>query len=326
MKVFLDAGHGGIDPGATGNGYKEKDLTLKLCLDVEKQVARHGMITNQTRRDDRFVSLEKRSELANAFKADAFISFHFNSFTNNLASGVETFSHTNSIKGRELATKIQSELVKAKLYIKDRGVKQANFSVLRRTNMPASLLEVCFISNKEDVEFFIKNYSKYVQTIAKAIVEYLGVRYILPLKNTPGQGTEKPSTPNIAIVKDKINILLLSDHIVVDGFIKEGTSYVNVNDSYISVREILESLGLTVNWDKDLKVITADINKEYVKEKGSTDVLLLGNKINVKTYVHKDKNCIKINGAYIPVRDIFEALGFKVEWNKASNMILISKK
>lgn len=319
-QVFLDAGHGGVDSGATGNGYKEKDLTLRLCLDVEKEVKRHGVGSSLTRKDDRFVSLEKRSEIANILKADAFISFHFNSAANDNAKGLETFHYPNSINGSKLATKIQNELVNAKLCLANRGVKQANFSVLRRTNMPSSLLEVCFINNKEDIEFFIANYDKYVQVITKAIVEYFGIKYIAPNTNIVG-----PSKPQIAIVKDKINLLLLSEHIAVDGFIKEGTSYVNINDSYIAIREILENLGLIVSWDNDLKVITADINKEYVKEKGSTDVLLLGNKINIKTHMHKDKNCIKINGAYIPTRDIFESLGFKVKWNNADNMILITK-
>ncbi|AFS78518.1 putative cell wall amidase LytH [Gottschalkia acidurici 9a] len=318
--TMLDPGHGGIDPGATGNGYKEKDLTLKLCLDVKTEVNRHGLGVHLTRTDDRYVSLKDRSKIANNLKVDSFVSIHFNSANNVNAKGLEIYHYPNSTKGHELASKIQSELVNANLYLANRGVKSANFAVLRETTMTSSLLEVCFINNAEDIKFFINNYDKYVQAITKAIVEYHGVKYI-----PPKQEISASSIKDIVLVDDKINIMLLSEHITIDGFIKDGVTYVDINDNYISIRQIFESLGLTVGWDNDLRLITADINKEYKSTDNSIDVLLLRNKISVDTIKHENKNCVKIDGAYIPVRDIFESLGFKVEWNEANNMVLVNK-
>lgn len=319
-KVLNDPGHGGIDSGATGNGYKEKDLVLRLALDVDKELKRHNLKSYLTRKDDRYISLENRSKKANDLNVDAFISYHFNSFRKIEANGTETFCYPGSDKGHALATKIQNELINADLVRSNRGVKSANFSVLRRTNMKSALIEVCFISNKDDMNFFIDNYDKYVQVITKAIVEDGGIKYVPPENDIPA--IEKPS---INIVDGKVNILLIADHLAIDGFFKEGTGYVNVNDSYIAARKIFESMGLNVGWDKDLGVITADTSSDYKGPDNSTKILLLGNRIDVETYIHKGKHCLKIEGAYIPIRDIFESLGFNVSWNRKENMILISK-
>lgn len=320
--VMNDPGHGGVDPGATGNGYKEKDLVLKLALGVDEHLRRHGLKSHLTRKDDRFIPLGDRSKKANNLNVDAFISYHFNSFSDAKANGTETFHFPRSNEGHVLASKIQNELIGANLVNSNRGVKSANFSVLRRTEMKSVLIEVCFISNKNDMDFFIKNYDKYVQAITKAIVEHGGVKYIPPIK---GDVSEEIVKPSINIVDGKVNILLLSENVAIDGFFKEGTGYVNINDNYIAAREIFESMGLNVGWDKELGVITADTSSDYKRPDNSTKILLLGNRIDVETYIHKDKHCLKIEDAYIPIRDIFEGLGFNVSWNGKENMILITK-
>lgn len=319
-KILNDPGHGGIDPGATGNGYKEKDLVLRLALDVDKELKRHNLKSYLTRKGDRYISLENRSKKANDLNVDAFISYHFNSFRKIEANGTETFCYPGSDKGHRLASKIQNELINAGLVRSNRGVKSANFSVLRRTNMKSALIEVCFISNKDNIEFFINNYDKYVQAITKSIVEDGGFKYVPPIKDVPV--IEKPS---ISTVDGKVNIMLMSEHVAIDGFFKEGTGYVNVNDSYVSVRDIFESLGLKVGWDKDLRIVTADTRSDYKVPDNSTKILLLGNRIDTETYIHKEKHCLKIDGSYIPIRDIFESLGFKVSWNRSSSVILINK-
>ena len=325
--IVIDAGHGGYDPGATGNGFKEKDLALKFVKDLKKEIER---LTDQlkvvlTREKDEFISLGLRAQIANKYNAKTtlFISKHLNSASANTAKGTETFCHPTSSKGRSLASSIQSAIVKNKLTRADRGVKTGTFYVLRGTNMPSCLLESCFINNKGDLDFFLNNYDKFVEVVAVAILEHIGMEKVSETKPT-----EKPTPPKkekVTIVNDKMNMILIAEHVAMEGFIKNGTSYINVNDNFLSIREILEKLGLEVGWDDELRIITADTTGVFIKDEDLTDILLLGNKINVKTYMHNDKHCMKIDNAYIPIRDIFESLGFVVKWNNEDQMIWIDK-
>lgn len=317
--VVIDPGHGGIDSGATGNRYKEKDLVLALALEIDKVLKRHGITNYLTRDRDKYVSLKDRTDFSNKTKPDIFVSLHLNSATNINAKGLETFSYPTSTNGEKLAAKIQDELIKAKLYTANRGTKKANFHVLRETNSTAALSELVFISSAEDIKFFVDNFDRYVQVISKAIIEYVGVKYI-----PPKEKVKAPDKPKYELVKDKVNIILLTEHIAVDGFLKNGTNYVKINDVHYSIRQIFEAMGLEVGWDNGF--ITADINKEFKPAKESIDVLLLGNKINVNGFKYEGKNCLKIDSAYIPIRDIFESLGFKVEWNRNNDMVLVNRK
>lgn len=315
--IMNDPGHGGVDSGAIGNGYKEKDLTLRLALDIDKEIQRHNCKSYLTRKSDKYVSLEDRSKMANELNVDMLISYHFNSFTNESASGTETFYFIGSEKGEKLATKIQNELINAQLVNTNRGVKAANFSVLRRTKMQSTLIEVCFISNKDDLNFFLNNYDKYVQTIAKALLEYLGIKYV-PLKEDV-----LPFKPPINMQEDKVNITLLSENILVDGFLKEGTNYMNINGIYVSIREILENIGLAIAWDSKLKIVTAVLDKDYKEDDENTRLLLLGNEIGIKTYIYKNKHYLKLKNSYIPIREILETLGFNIKWDKNQKMIIV---
>ena len=323
LTIVIDAGHGGIDPGATGNGLKEKDRALTYALKIGKELEGLGFNVIYTRTRDQFIELRNRSNLSNNVNATIFISIHLNSFGKASANGAETLFHPGSIKGKSLASKIQNEIVKNELCNSDRGIKpRSNLHVLKATKAPAVLVELGFISNEKDVELLARKEEEIVQAIAKATSEYLGVKYVPPIKDTPEQVVDKPS---IDIIKGKVNIMLIAEHIAVDGFFKEDTGYVNINDSYVAIRAMFESMGLNVGWDKDLGVITADTSSDYKRPDNSTKILLLGNRIDVETYIHKDKHCLKIDGAYIPIRDLFEILGFKVSWNGKENMILISK-
>lgn len=319
MKIVVtDPGHGGIDSGATGNGYKEKDLVLALALEIDKDLKRHGITNYLTRDKDKYVSLKDRTDFSNKIKPDIFVSLHLNSATNINAKGLEIFSYTGSINGENLANKIQDELIKAGLYTLNRGTKKANFHVLRETKATAALVESVFISNTEDIKFFVDNFNKYVEVISKAIGEYLGLKYISNKEKIKPLEDKK-----YTLVKDKVNIILLTEHIAVDGFLKEGRNYIKVDNSYYAINNIFKAMGLEVGWDNGF--VTADINKEFKPSKESIDVLLLGNKISIDGFKYKDRNYLNIDGAYISIKNIFESLGFKVEWNRNNNMVLVSR-
>lgn len=177
-KVFIDPGHGGKDPGAVGNNIQEKNIVLSVSLKVGEILKRHKVNVVYSRTTDVFVELANRATMANKAKADVFVSIHCNSFTNTAAQGLETFNYPNSSKGAILAKCIQDVLLKDKLYTKNRGVKTANFAVLRVSNMPAALVEMAFISNKEDSDILKTKQDELALAIAKGILSYLGIKYV----------------------------------------------------------------------------------------------------------------------------------------------------
>lgn len=153
--VVLDAGHGGRDPGASGNTLKEKDINLKITQRVGELLEQKGITVAYTRNDDVFIGLEERSNNANRLNASIFVSIHNNASDRSSVSGTETYfyapaSNPDLFAQRDertkLANAIQTELV-SMLLRKNRGVKEANLSVLRNTEMPSALVEVAFLSN-----------------------------------------------------------------------------------------------------------------------------------------------------------------------------------
>lgn len=174
--IIFDYGHGGKDSGATYKGRKEKDDVLKLGKDVKKILEKHGVQVDETRKGDKTVSLNQRSVIANRKNYNFFISFHRNAF-NGKVFGVETYTYTlRKPKAVELATNINNAMVKVGFH--NRGVKTANFKVLRQTKADAVLLEVGFIDNVNDNKIFDNKYNMLVLEIAKAILKTLGITYI----------------------------------------------------------------------------------------------------------------------------------------------------
>lgn len=177
-KVHLDFGHGGRDPGAVANGIREKDITLSVGLEVGRILKAHKVSVSYSRTTDVFVSLQDRVNKANREKADIFVSIHVNSATNKSANGVETFSHTNSTKGRQLAKAIQDSLVADRIFKSNRGIKTANFYVLRRTIAPAALTELGFLPNAHDANIIRTKQKEMAISVAKGILNHIGVKYV----------------------------------------------------------------------------------------------------------------------------------------------------
>jgi len=176
-KLCFDYGHGGEDPGATYNGRKESDDVLNLGREVAEEVRRHGVTVDETRTSDATVSLNERSSFENRNTYDYFISFHRNAYEAEQAKGVETYTYLNpGAKSKSLADKIQTSL--AALGFTDRGVKEANYHVLRETKAAAVLIEIGFIDNSEDNNLFDEKRSEIIKVITKAILAEVGIDYI----------------------------------------------------------------------------------------------------------------------------------------------------
>ncbi len=179
MKIYIDPGHGGNDPGAIGpTGLKEKDVNLDIATNVGKILSRHGINAILTRQGDNRVELVDRVKMANDNDADYFICIHANSAANPSATGTETFAFPNSVSGTKLAGAVQKALVK-EINLADRGVKHNNFFVLKNTKMPAILVEVAFINNPKEEKLLKDQNFLYKASlgISKGILVFLGVEY-----------------------------------------------------------------------------------------------------------------------------------------------------
>lgn len=151
MKIFLDPGHGGFDPGAvnTSTGLKESDVNLDVALELGKLLESNGYLIKYSRTTDEPVSLDTRANMANEWSANYFVSIHCNSSVVETAKGTETFFYREGITSEKLAKVVQNELVD-QIKTKDRGTSIANFAVLRLSFMPSILVELAFISNNEE--------------------------------------------------------------------------------------------------------------------------------------------------------------------------------
>ncbi|WP_205634381.1 N-acetylmuramoyl-L-alanine amidase, partial [Oceanobacillus sp. E9] len=149
IRVFLDPGHGGHDPGGQGYGINEKDVVLDIALQTEQFLSTKykGVLVNMSRTDDTFIELTERANMANRWGADYFVSFHTNAF-NGSANGFETYIHNGNVSNetKQRQTDIHSYIIN-NINVNDRGEKTANFNVLRNTNMSSILLEYMFIDN-----------------------------------------------------------------------------------------------------------------------------------------------------------------------------------
>jgi len=168
MKWYLDFGHGGKDPGAVGtNKTKESDTVLKIGMLIKNNLEKAGEKVITTREKDLYYSLDYRSNKANKENCDYFISLHMNSATNKSAKGVEVWVYDEKSKVYNLAKNICINLSKD-INTHNRGVKiSKKFSVLRKTKMPALLIEIDFISNSM-VENSLKD-DVYIKSIANSI-------------------------------------------------------------------------------------------------------------------------------------------------------------
>lgn len=190
-RIVIDPGHGGKDPGAISNGLKEKDIVLDLARKLKERLEqRDNYEVILTRDQDRYISLEERTAIANGNNADLFVSIHINAHRNTSIRGIETYflnlasnkeamrvaafenatselqmsdlqdvlagimKNSKRKESSRLANSVHSALIRglgdSGFVFKDLGVKQAPFYVLIGAEMPAILLEVAFISNPEE--------------------------------------------------------------------------------------------------------------------------------------------------------------------------------
>lgn len=179
VKIFIDQGHNpkGADTGAAYNNLKEQDVTFKIGKLLSEKLKLAGVEVKLSRNIESDSigfslndSLKKRADMANAFNADLFISIHCNASLNPNASGTESYVYSANSKAYSLADKITKSICN-RLNTKTRGVKSANFAVLRYTKMPAILIETAFISNSSDAGKLRDRAEDFAEAIYSAIAD-----------------------------------------------------------------------------------------------------------------------------------------------------------
>ncbi|WP_332697745.1 N-acetylmuramoyl-L-alanine amidase family protein [Halalkalibacter lacteus] len=189
FKLYLDPGHGGSDSGAVGNGLQEKNITLDIALRIRDLLARdyEDVTVRMSRTTDTSRSLSARTNDANSWGADYFLSIHVNAF-NGSAQGYEDFIHnslSDSSQTAQYRNIMHEEIMKVN-NLTNRGKKKANFHVLRETAMPALLTENGFIDHAGDAEKLRS--SSWRQAVAQGHVNGLARAFNLTRK--------QPTTPS----------------------------------------------------------------------------------------------------------------------------------
>ncbi len=185
IKIYIDQGHNPQNPnaGAEGNGLREQDITYRVGTLLAELLRRSGNYDVRLSRNtpsevlgtSNTSSLRARTEDANAWGADYFISIHTNASDNPAATGVEVYSYSASGEGYALAEDIVDNLADT-TGLKNRGVKlRPSLYVLRKTAMPAVLAEIGFITNPRDAALMSGSPELFARGIYNGIVEFTGL-------------------------------------------------------------------------------------------------------------------------------------------------------
>lgn len=174
MKITINGGHyPGLDPGAVGaTGLQEAIVVQGIMNSVAGYLRVVGYDVLEVQKNE----LYDITDQSNNFGADLFISIHCNAAASTAARGTETYCYQWGSEGAVLAQCIQSQIIRS-LNTVDRGVKTANFQVLRETDCPAVLVETAFISNAEDEKLLADAVKRddFARAIARGITDYVAL-------------------------------------------------------------------------------------------------------------------------------------------------------
>ena len=290
MRIVLDPGHGGKDPGAIGRvlGIKEKDITLGIAKILSEKLQESGHKVFLTRSGDEYVSLANRAAKFEQWKGDFVLSIHINSSETTTASYVSSWlSNTDNRELTEMANKL-SHACSMALNWPDGGVRTANLYVLRHSSKPTCLVELGFISNPEQEK-----------ALAKASVREKIASVLHDVINGPAQD------------KDTVDVFF-------DGKIITKGELIN-NTTYVPVREFAQTLGLYVSYDeKNARVLITEANQEQkVLNENEVEILF----IKTPAVIGEFKNSTTL----APVKELAEMLGYRTLWDANTKTVSIIK-
>lgn len=259
-KVYVGIGHGGSDPGAVANGFKEKDLTLSIGKYCNERLKQYGIETKISRTTDCDSSINSKVSASNAFGADVCMDIHINAGG---GDGSEVYYSHTSANGKKLAQSIVDAM--SAIGQNTRGIKTKlsssgndYFGMIRDTDAPAVLVECAFIDNKTDLVIIDTEAERKVfgYAIADGVAKYLGVK-----SSTPKPATSTTTTTNTKIEAPDIG-----------GYLKEGDKSVAVY-AYKQLLIALKSKGKIAQGVDDNNIFgagTTTATKQVQKAAGIT--------------------------------------------------------
>lgn len=236
-KVFIGVGHGGADPGAVGNGFKEADINLTVANFTKPELERHGVEVKMSRTKNENDPLSEEIRECNAFNPTLAVDIHTNAGG---GDGFEVIHFSGGGTSKVLATNINAEVIK--IGQNSRGLKtrlgsngKDYFGFVRSTNCPAVIVEGFFIDNKNDLVDFDTNeeLKQLGVAYAKGILKTLGIEYIPEVKPTVDNKT----------VKIKIN----GAYYEIEGMLIDGSNYIKVRG--------LEKAGFIIGFEGPVATI-----------------------------------------------------------------------
>ena len=249
-KVYVGIGHGGSDPGAIGNGFKEKNLTLSIGTYVTRRLKEYGIEVKQSRTTDCDSSINSKAAESNAFGADVCMDIHINAGGGN---GSEVFYSHVSANGKKLAQSIVNAM--SAIGQNTRGIKtklDSNgndwFGMIRMTDAPAVLVECAFIDSS-DIQIINTEAKRKVfgYAIADGVAKYLGVKF-----------PSKPTTPTNTTTTN-IKSQSIGGNDMTRGYFKEGDK----NEGVYAYKQLLIAL-------KKAKIITQGVDDNNIFGAGTT--------------------------------------------------------
>ena len=203
--IIIDPGHGGFDPGAVYGDRKEKDDNLRLALAVGQELENAGYNVVYTRKDDRYDSPYDKAQIANNAGGDLFLSFHRNFAERpDLYQGVQALVYDKNPLALRVAKNVNEEL--EKIGFENLGIEsRKELVVLRRTNMPAVLLEVGFINSSVDNQIFDNEFSAMTNAIATGVKEAFPVGNTAAVESSGETQAANQETPPIPQPRDMNN-------------------------------------------------------------------------------------------------------------------------
>lgn len=218
-KVFLGVGHGGNDPGAVANGFKEKDLNLSIALACNEVLMQHGVNVLMSRTKDENDDIREEIKECNAFSPNLAIDIHNNAGG---GDGAEVYYHTGGGTSKVLATNIINEIVKVGQ--NSRGIKtkkNANgsdyYGFIRDTKASAVIVECAFLDNKKDITIIDTAQEQKAMgiAIAKGILKTLGIAYVE--QKQPAK-TDKIYRVQVGAYAVKANAEKMRSKLIADGY------------------------------------------------------------------------------------------------------------
>ena len=220
LKIYIDPGHGGKDPGAVGNGLEEKAVNLEIANILEHFLKQFkGVDVRLSRRDDTYKTLKQRTDDANKWGADFFFSIHVNAGG---GQGYEDYIHSslsNTGETNQIRKVIHETVAEHMVEWRNRGMKKANFHVLRESKMPAMLVECGFIDNYHDAQL-LKD-PKFINDIAEVFAEGIRRAFDLEFKSI----NQKIYRVQVGAFREKENAERLANELKSKGYdvwVREG--------------------------------------------------------------------------------------------------------